>query len=72
MQNQRSVLLSMLALPRGGTTAPTTPLLHLIIAYSGRSVNMKGENVCGSVFCGKMLLTQSIFCAQMIEMLVES
>lgn len=33
---------------------------------------MQGENVCGSVFCGKMLLIQSIFCAQMIEMLVES
>lgn len=33
---------------------------------------MQNENVCGSVFCGKMLLTQSIFCAQMIEMLVES
>ena len=33
---------------------------------------MQGENVCGSVFCGKMLLAQSIFCAQMIEMLVAS
>lgn len=33
---------------------------------------MHCENVCGSVFCGEMLLTQSIFCAQMIEMLVES
>ena len=33
---------------------------------------MKGENVCESVFCGKMLLTLSIFCAQMIEMLVAS
>lgn len=33
---------------------------------------MQDENVCGNVFRGKMLLTQSIFCAQMIEMLVES
>ena len=33
---------------------------------------MQSENVCVSVFRSKMLLTQSIFCAQMIEMLVES
>ena len=33
---------------------------------------MQGENVCGSVFCGKMLLTQSMFWEQMIEMLVAS
>ena len=33
---------------------------------------MQGENVCGGIFFDKMLLTQSIFCAQMIEMLVES
>ena len=43
MQNQRSVLPSMLALPRGGTTAPTTPLLRFIIAYAQPKVNMRAK-----------------------------
>ena len=43
MQNQRSVLPSMLALPRGGTTAPTTPLLRFMIAYAQPKVNMRAK-----------------------------
>ena len=43
MQNQRSVLPSMLALPRGGTTAPTTPLLRFILAYAQPKVNMRAK-----------------------------
>ena len=33
----------MLALPRGGTTAPTTPLLRFMIAYAHKNVNMRTE-----------------------------
>ena len=41
MQNQRSVLPSMLALPRSwNKAAPTTPLLCYIIAYAAHKVNI--------------------------------
>ena len=33
----------MLALPRGGTTAPTTPLLRFMIAYAQLKVNMRAK-----------------------------
>ena len=33
----------MLALPRGGTTAPTTPLLRFMIAYAQPKVNMRAK-----------------------------
>ena len=33
----------MLALPRGGTTAPTTPLLRFILAYAQPKVNMRAK-----------------------------
>ena len=33
----------MLALPRGGTTEPTTPLLRFMIAYAHKNVNMRTE-----------------------------
>ena len=33
----------MLALPRGGTTAPTTPLLRFMIAYAHKNVNMRAK-----------------------------
>ena len=36
------------------------------------SDSQAADGADGGVFCGKMLLTQSIFCAQMIEMLVAS
>lgn len=44
MQNQRSVLLSMLALPRGwNNSAPTTPLLPLMIPYAVDKVNIRAS-----------------------------
>ena len=46
MRGQRSVLLSMLALPRGwNRAAPTTPLLGYMIAYAAREVNMTAARV---------------------------
>lgn len=53
MQNQRSVLPSMLALPRSwNKAAPTTPLLRYIIAYAAHKVNIgtaaaRCRNGCG-------------------------
>ena len=47
----------MLALPRGGTTAPTTPLLRFMIAYAQPKVNMRAKLLpyanCGARRGGK-------------------
>ena len=46
MQNQRSVLPSMLALPRGGTTAPTTPFIALYDTHMHSRKSICGQNCC--------------------------
>lgn len=51
MQNQGSVLPSMLALPRGWNgSAPTTPLLPLMIPYAAGEVNIRASAVAQALF----------------------